>query len=361
MFKNKLIFILIAFTFIMSECGKKVEEKEIIRPVRYMQAYVTGGSRVRTFTGVAQAGVESRLSFKVPGTVQRINVMVGDDVRAGQLIAQLDRNDYQLQVQQAEAALSQAEAQERNARASYDRVRVLYENESASKSDLDAARAANESAGAGLKAAEKQLEMAKLQLSYTRLTAPASGSIASVMVEANENVSAGQPIVMLTDGSEIEVRMSIPEILISRIIEGDDVEVSFDALPDRSFEAKITEVGVASVGAGTTYPVIVKLNRHDTAIRPGMAATVACNFESPDERERFVIPSHAIAEDRKGRFVFTVVPMTDDTNFGIIHRKEVTIGDLTPEGIEVFDGLEEGDLVVTAGVSRISEGMKVRL
>ena len=108
MSKLKSFCILLFIALLYLSCGKEVPEEQIIRPVRYMQVYSTGGARVRTFTGVAQAGMESRLSFKVPGTVKRLAVLVGDNVKRGQLIAELDRGDYELQVQQAEAAWTQA-------------------------------------------------------------------------------------------------------------------------------------------------------------------------------------------------------------------------------------------------------------
>ncbi len=342
-------------------CGKEKQEQEIIRPVRYIQVYSTGGSRVRTFTGVAQAGVESKLSFKVPGTVKKINVLVGDTVTNGQLIAILDPSDYELQVQQADAALTQAKAQERNASLNFERIRALYESNNISKSSYDAARASNESTQAAVKAAEKQLELAKLQLSYTKLIAPVSGAIAAVNIEVNENVAAGQPIVMLTSGLQIEVKFSIPEVLITQMNEGSKVTVTFDAIPNREFSATVMEVGVAATAIGTTYPVTVRLDEKDDAIRPGMAATVACRFESQDERERFVIPSHAVAEDRMGRFVYVVKPVTDEPGFGVVQRRPVTIGELTADGIEIFEGLVDGELVVTAGVSRISDSLKVKL
>lgn len=358
---QKFILISLLGSLFFLACGEDEIETQIIRPVRYMPVYATGGSRVRTFSGVAQAGIESRLSFKVSGNVKSIPTRVGDEVKAGELLAQLDAKDYQLQVQQAEAGLAQAEAQERNTSANYERIRLLYENNNASRSDLDAARAANESAKAAMRSAQKQLELARLRVSYTRLTAPVSGSIAAVNVEVNENLQAGQPVVVLTSGAQIEVKLLIPEVLITQIKEGQPVKVAFDAIPDKTFPGTCVEVGVASTGVGTTYPVIVRLDQNEPGIRPGMAASVAINFDSVDERVRFLVPSHSVLEDRSGRFVFIVEPLEGETGFGQIHRRPVTIGELTAEGLEIFEGLSEGDLVVTAGVSRISEGQKVRI
>ena len=363
--RRKQFYSLNAVVLIMTtlfSCGKKEEVgQEIIRPVRYMQVYSTGGTRVRTFSGVTQAGLESNLSFKVPGTIKRITVKVGDEVRAGRLLAQLDPSDYELQVQQAEAALSSTRAQARNADANYSRIRTLYENNSASKSELDAARAASESATASVQSAEKQLELARLHLGYTTLDAPTGGDIAQVTVEVNENVQAGQPVIMLTSGTQTEVKVSIPEVLIAQIREGEKVTVSCDAVPDKEFTGSVLEVGVAATGVGTTFPVTVRFDERPELIRPGMAANVSFLFESEDERERFIVPSHAVIEDRGGRFVFLVEPIRGEEGFGTIHRTSVIVGDLTAEGLEVFEGLSDGDLVVTAGVSRISDGQKVRL
>lgn len=355
-----LFFIMFGFLLLFS-CGTEEKEEQIIRPVRYMEGYSTGGSKVRTFTGVARAGVESRLSFKVPGTVKKVNVKVGDQVSKGMLLAELDATDYRLQVQQAEASLSQARAQARNARANYERTRTLFESNNVSKSNYDAARTANESAAAAVRAAEKQLELAKQQLSYTRLAAPIAGAIAAVEVEENENVAAGQPVMLLTTGSDIEVKLTVPEMLISGMKEGKEVTVTFDALPGKEFTATVSEVGVTAAATGSTFPVTVRLKEMDKAIRPGMAASVTCRFESPDERERFIVPSHAVMEDREGRFVYVVTPIPDEPGFGTIQRPPVTIGELTSKGIEIFEGLSDGDKVVTAGVSRITEGQKVRI
>ena len=361
MFRNHIKGSVLLGAILFMACEKEAPQEEIIRPVRYMQVYATGGSRVRTFTGTAQAGTESNLSFRVPGTVRTVSVDVGDRVRRGTVIAELDETDYRLRVQQAEAGLTQANAMARNAQANYDRVRALYENSNASRSDLDGARAANESAEAGVQSAEKALELAQLQLSYTKLVAPAAGAIASVSTEVNENINPGETVVVLTSGSDIEVSLSVPEVLISKIRERQRVTVSFDALTGRTFSATIREVGVSATGIGTTYPVTVRLDRRDSAVRPGMAASVACRFESGDERERFIVPSNTVIEDRAGRFVFVVEPITNEAGFGNVLRKPVTIGELTADGIEIFDGLVDGDLVITAGMSRIADGQKVRI
>ena len=104
----------------------------------------------------------------------------------------------------------------------------------------------------------KRLEQSRSQLSYTRLRAPAAGSIASVPAEVNENVQSGDEIALLTAGLRPQVIVAVPEGLIGDIERGDVVRVTFDALPGRDFAAVVTQVGVAATELTTTFPVLEK-------------------------------------------------------------------------------------------------------
>jgi RND family efflux transporter MFP subunit len=357
---KRCLLLVPAALLLFGGCSREQAAPEpVIRPVRFQQVYSTGAARARTFSGVARADVEANLSFKVPGTVDRIAVEVGKTVKVGDLIAELDAGDYQLQVEDAEASLVQATAQRRNASAEYERTRELYTSKNASKQDLDQARAAYESATANVESIEKKLELARRQLDYTRLTAPIAGAIAARNVEINENVQAGQTVVLLTSDSDLEVSVGIPEVLISQVREGEEATVRFDAFPGREFPARITEVGVAATGTATTFPLTVRLGESNPDIRSGMAANVTIQFEAQTTRDLFIVPYVSVGEDRQGRFVF-VLEKTEP-GFGVAHRREVRIGELTGTGIEILDGIADGDLIVTAGVSRIHDGQKVKL
>ena len=339
-----LTFFLLAVNLPLS-CGKEESTPEVIRPVRYIEVKPARGTREFTFSGTARAGLESKLSFRIPGAVQEVAVVVGQRVKAGQLIARLDERDFQLQVQNAEA-------QALNAKNSYSRMRQLYENNTASKNQLDQARAAAESA-------EAMLELSRQKLSYARLTAPVSGAIAAVNIEVNENVSQGQPVALLTSGSRSEVQVAIPEDLITSIKAGDEVEITFAAIVGRAFRGRVTEVGITTSGASTTFPVTVRMEENEKDIRPGMSADVRFRFESRDTRARIIVPLKAVTEDHRGLFVYLVQP--EEEGFGVVHRQKVVKGELSERGIEILEGLSEGELIVTAGLSRITDGLRVRL
>jgi len=340
-------------------CGNEPPEEPVIRPVRTMDVFATGAGRTRAFSGTARAGVESRLSFRVGGAVQQLPVSVGDRVERGALIARLDPADYEIRKQDAEASLARDRAASRQADANYDRVRQLYENKNASRADLDESRAASEAAAAAVTSAEQKLELARMNLGYTTLAAPTAGAISEVRVEVNENVTPGQVVAVLTAGSRPEVSAAVPEQLIGGIRPGDPVTVTFDALPGRSFAASVTEVGVTATAAGAAFPVTARLEDESEDVRPGMAAEVAFQFGGGDGVERIHVPPSAVLEDGEGRFAFVVEPTGD--GLGIVHRRPVSVGELTADGLVILDGLTDGDRLVTAGVTRIQDGMRVRV
>ena len=343
----------------LGACGREIPEAEpVLRPVRYQRVTEGGLDTIRTLVGVAKAGVEADLSFRVGGSVREVNVDLGDAVRQGDVLARLDAVDYELQVEEAEAGLAHAGAALRKSEADFDRTRALYENNNASKSELDAARAAAESARSQVDAASKRLELARQQLVYTVLRAPTDGAIALTDIEINENVKAGDAVFMMTSGSLAEVEFAVPEIMIAEIEVGLPVVVTLDALPGREFPAEITEVGVAVTGASATFSATARLLEEVPEVKSGMAAEVIFRVESEDSAGTLTVPWVAVGEDRDGRFVFVLEPESEGV--GTVHRRTVIVGAFG-QSIEILDGIEAGDLVVTAGTRRLTDGMRVKL
>lgn len=358
--RTKRLWYMLAVLGIGIGCAESEAPSETpVRPVHYTTVQSTEGGRIRVFSGVVRSGVQSTLSFRVAGSIEQLAVSVGDRVDAGQLIARVDAVDYELQVREAQAALRQAEAQASNSEANLQRVRGLYEGDNASRADLDAAVASAASASAMVDSLGKRVELAQRRADYARLKAPVDGSIAEVRVEVNENVAAGQDVVLLTSDLEQEVEVAIPESLIGQMEAGKPVAVTFAALPGRTVSGVVTEVGVMATALGTTFPVRVRLSGPTPDVRSGMAADVTFDFADPSAELRFVVAPEAVGEDREGRFVFLAEPTGND--IATVRRRRVTIGEFVADGLEILDGLSEGDLLITAGVSKIEDGMQVRL
>lgn len=345
----------------LGACAEPVEEgPPALRTVRTVTVEPTTAGTIRTFSGISKSELESRLSFKVAGTIEALPIEVGDGLRRGALVAELDASLYQLQAQQAEASLIQAQAAERNAAANYERVKGLYADNNASRNDLDTARANAESAEAQVRAAAKALELARLNTSYTRLTAAEDCTVAAVDVEVNENVGVGSTIATVTCGSQLEVELDMPESLISQVQRDMDVGVRFDALPDVTIDATVSEVGVMA-GGSTAFPVTVSLVDPPAGLRSGLAAEVSFQFYSGSEEHgggpRYLVPLSALVEDAGKRFVYVFEPGSGDQ--GTVRRRDVEVGQLTEMGMEIFAGLSNGDQVITAGTSLVRDGLEV--
>ena len=318
-----------------------------------------GGEQSRTFSGISKAGIETNLSFKVGGTINRLNVKEGDQIIAGQLIAVLDDTDYILQSDQTKANLTQAEVQMQNAKSIYDRMSKLYETGSVSVNDYEQAKAAYESTNAGASSARKQVQLAEQRVNYTRLRAPIAGRVANLNAEINENIMAGFTILTLTSGSDIEVTVGIPDAFIAMVNEGDVVDVEVSSIAGRNFSGVISEVSYIVGSSSTTYPVTIKLENSSENIRPGMTANVTFNLTSGNETETILVPSVAVGEENDENFVYVVQIIQGDT--ATVHKRIVSVGELTGAGFEITEGLKDSEMVVTAGISKLTEGLKVRL
>jgi RND family efflux transporter MFP subunit len=341
-------------------CGREEPDRAPrIRPVRCLQVVAGRPERARWFSGTSQAGQHAGLSFRVSGVIKRLSIKVGDRVEAGTVVASLDAQEYELEVGRAEAQLSREVARLRSASAEYDRTKDLYESSNASLTSLDAARANFETARASVDAARLTLEMAMTRLGYTRLQAPVAGYITSIRTEENEIVGPGQVVATLASGFRPEVQVSIPEALIARIQEGDRTIVTFDAIPGEEYGATVSEVGVATDDGRTTYPVTVILDEKPDGVRSGMAAEVGFTFPVPGEEATIIVPAVAVGEDGAGRFVFVV----DDIEgmVGTARRRGVKTGQLATGGLEIREGLRDGDILVIRGVNTIADGTQVRL
>ena len=341
-------------------CSSKNDTaQQVIKPVKYERASKSGSSTGRTFSGAAKAGVQRILSFRVGGTLQRIYVRVGQKVRKGNLMAVLEPSDYQLSYEEADASVKNADALEKQAKSNYERMRILYENENTSLSEYESAKANYASAKASEKAAKQKRKQAQSQLNYTRLYAPSDGIINNVYVEENENVSTGSQIVTLSSGDNLEVLVGIPESFITQISDNQKAGVRFSALSGKVYEGRVSEISYAIDQQTSTYPVTLKLEGDTQGIRPGMAADVNFTFTRENSLATLMVSPKAVGEDQKGNFVFVLE--RENENIYVARKRAIRLGKLTGEGFEVQSGLNGEELIATAGLQTLLDGMKVRI
>lgn len=348
------------FSLVVSCGGDEAEPDPPLRPVIQQVVGQAGGQRSRTFSGSAATGRVVNLSFRSSGVVVELNVVLGQRVEQGVLLARLDNVAARLAHEQALLSLNSAASQMNTAQLARDRTRSLYEGGTASLSDYENARNAYRTAEAGHQSAQRSVQIQEEQIAYGLIYAPASGTIAAVNVEIDENVQPGQPVGVLNVGGDLEIALGIPESVIAQVTQRMTAAITFSAVPGRTFQGSVTEVSPSVDPNTATYPVRVTLESPTADVRPGMAASVTLDFTGEVSGDQaLIVPAKAVGEDDQGRFVFVVEP----TGEGVaeVRKQLVTIGRLTAEGFEILEGLTPGQRVATAGLQTLLDGQRVRL
>ena len=345
---------------LLSGCESEVPETEPpLRPVRHITVADAALTRSHVFSGSSRSSQESKLSFKVAGTVMEIPVREGDRIKPGDVIARLDDTQYRLRVEQSRASLVQAAANARSAEAAYQRTRQLWVDNNTSQNDLDTARGNAEVTRAQESAARKALDLAELELSYTRLQSDGDCAVAEISVQVNENVNSGSPVAKVNCGDELEVEVNVPENLIAGIVPDIAVSIAFDAVAGQRFQGRVKEVGGVVQGGASVFPVVVKVLEPDPQLRSGLAAEVTFAFADGNGGNTYLIPLSAIVKSADGTFVFVAEPQQGKR--ALVRRKPVQLGELTGDGVQILQGLERGNRVITAGVTVIRDGQSVLL
>lgn len=355
----KKFALILAFLLFLVSCGGDDDtvKKDPVRPVKFGVVEYMGETQDYGFSGTAKSSRQAKISFRANGLVEKVRVKGGDKVKAGQVIATLDDSDAQLALQEAKSALEGARVQKNNAESSLSRSRELYQVGSSSLAEYEQAKAQFANAESQFESAKKAFDLQQIQLGYYTLKAPRAGIISNVSAEENELVQAGSPIVTLNSGEDIELEVSIPQVFISQIEEGENVTVVFTTNKSKIYQGKVSEVSYAA-GQSNTYPVVISVSNPSENIRPGMTAEVTFTFRNRNSSQKLIAPVDAVGEDNSGHFVYL---LTKKDGVHTAMKKTIQIGELTNQGFEVNAGLQQGDLVATAGISTLYDGRKVVL
>ncbi len=368
----RILLLLIVPTWLLTGCGKPPPE-EPIRPVLAAKVGDVAGFKRDRFPGRAKAKEETNLSFRVFGPLIGRPVDVGDQVKAGDLIAQIDPTDYEVGLENMNGRLDKARADQEFADGEFQRAQNIFRDDpgAISKTLVDKRRQERDAAAAQVRTLIASVAQAELALSYTTLNAPFDGTIVATYVENFEFVKAQQPIVRLLDKSKIEMVIDVPEGLITLAPYVERLVVVFDAYPDVELEAEIFEIGREATEATRTYPVTLRMDQPEKAtILPGMAGVATGSARVPeDPTEGIKVPGHAVVSDQSGKqYVWVLKPEAEPSEGrsatrikAVAERREVTVGKLTPAGILVASGLKSGEWIATAGLNTLRDGQEVFL
>jgi membrane fusion protein, multidrug efflux system len=356
--RNRLVRFLTLVVLVLmaaSGCSKPPQTAQRPRPVLVAEVGAAREADV-SYAGEVRARYEAKIGFRVGGKIVRRAVNVGDQVKQGQVIAELDPTDYRLAAQAVGAQLRAAQSDYEFAVSDLKRYHELLEEKFIAPAEYERRETALSTLKdrvASLKAQHEQMER---QTQYTHLTAEFDSLVVALPAEVEQVVAAGQPVAVLARLSELEVVIDVPEASQATVKRNSTANLRFWARPDVVVQGRVREIAQSAQSAARTYAVRVSLPSAASWVRIGMSATASFPQEAGTS-EHQVIPLSAV-----------FVPQGDPAerprvwalnNDGTVSSVPVRLGALVGVSDVQVGGLAEGLVIVTAGASRLHEGQGV--
>lgn len=318
-------------------CGNNEKNTETVKvvddtpTVSVVQVGVQNVPQDVTYTSTVQPFVKNNIVPQGGNRIKKINVEVGDFVKQGQVLAEMDMT----QLQQAELQLVNNEIE-------YNRLKTLYEAGGLSKSDLDAIEMAYKVSRTTY---ENLLENAIL-------TSPIDGVITARNYDVGDMYAMSAPLFTVEQIKPVKLLVAVSESDYSKVKKGDSVEITADAVPGKTFYGKVTRIYPTVDPATRTVTVEVQVANNYSTLRPGMFTRVKLNFGT---NRSVVVPDVAVVKQQGSgeRFIYV---LNDD---GTVTYQPVVLGRRLGAEYEVLDGIKDGAKVVTGGQLRLKDGVKV--
>ena len=319
-------------------------EKRTVPVVRTMTVGETVADGTATYPGEVRGKYESNLAFQTGGKIVSRSVNLGDTVRAGQVLMELDPKDVRQSYDADQAAYQAALSNYNLAKENYARYSKLYEQNAVSAMARDQYKTQLDAADATLKSARAKWNASRNQMEYTQLVSDHDGTVAAISGEIGQVVGAGTPVVTIVRDGSREIQIYVPR-------PNQPAKITFWALNDSVASGHISEIAPMADPVTRTYKVRVAVDTMPEAVKLGMTAKVTLQNGTENVIE---IPSGAVYQTGEQPQVW------------VIRNKKATLVNVKTAGYEgsnviIAGGLANGDVVVTGGVNKLAEGQEVRL
>lgn len=339
---------------VLQACSKPVPADEPVRAVKVFTVGLDAMQSGAEYAGEVRSRVESRLGFRVSGKLLRRNVELGQHVRAGELLAQLDPQDFKLAADGARAQVSAAATNRDLALADYKRYKDLREQNFISAAELERRDTALKAAQAQVEQAQAQLASLGNQTGYANLVADVAGVVTSVDAEPGQVLAAGAPVLRIAQHGARDVVFSVPEDKVGKLKVGSQVQVQAWAAEKRA-TATVREVAASADPVTRTFTVKVALSGPETWPL-GSTVTVLPRALDRSGPPVLKLPTSALQHDGEKAAVWVLEKATMT-----VRLQPIVIATADGNEIVVAQGLEPGMLVVSVGAHVLNPGQKVTI
>jgi membrane fusion protein (multidrug efflux system) len=327
----------------MDAANGSVEEakKDEVAAIPVEVATVANGDVAAYYSGTTtiEADEQATVVSQITGVVLEINAEEGDYVAAGTVLAKIETDRYELELARGNAALKRLEMD-------YQRKKELFDKKLVSADDF-------ERVSAEYQAQKAAVGLAELDLRYTSIRAPISGYVSERLVRAGNLVELYQPVYRITSYDPLLAVLNVPERELAVLRKGLEVTVKLDALPEQTFSGQLTRISpVIDPGTGT-FRVTAEIKDPERLLKPGLFGRVDILY---DLRQGVpLIPRSAIITEDEASHVFVV-----EADSSVV-RRSVRLGYERNGLVEIVEGVNNGDRVVTAGKGSLSDGARVEV
>jgi len=295
--------------------------------------------RLLKFVGTMFGNEEVKLSSQVEGQIERIAVDLGDPVKAGQVLVEVDATSARAQLREVEARLAKARADE-------SRGRELMKSNVISPQEYEAMQTA-------VTVAEAQRDAMNVALAHKSVRSPIDGSVVRRLVSAGEYVRPGTPLFDLVDDDPLELRGDVPERFAEEIAVGQPVQIKVDAYPDTLFEGRLVRISPAANPENRSITIEAEVPNPERRLKSGFFA--AANIVTRSDAEALVVPETAVISFAGVTKLFVV-------RDGIAYERQVQVGTRDDMGlVEVVEGLHPDEIVATSGLAKLENGRTVTI